>query len=392
MKTYQKSRLSISIVIVLLSLYLTACAGIAQGLEPYSQVEAPATELQQTASETEPIGDVNIHDTAEITDTNYTLQTALDLESRLIHVYQETNPSVVYLITSSGSGSGFVYSQEGYIVTNNHVVSGSRRVEVVFANGERRLGKLIGSDLNSDLVVIQVEGLPEEAIPLRLADPDSIQVGQFAIAIGNPFGEQGSMTLGIISGLGRSLTSQRDRASSSSYSLPEVIQTDAPINPGNSGGPLLNLDGEVVGINTAIASTTGTNSGVGFAIPVRAVQQIVPNLIEAGEYDYPYIGAAFLSDISLEAWEKLDLPQTQGAYVIAVTPHSPAERAGLVAANPETGLGGDLIIAIDDLPVRDFSDLNSYLVFNTEVGQTIEITILRDGDEMTLPLTLGSRP
>ncbi len=314
------------------------------------------------------------------------------LQDRLIDLYQRANPSVVYIILSSGSsGSGFVYSPDGYIVTNRHVVANGRSYEVVFADGERRSAQLIGADADSDLAVIWVEDMPQGVEPLPLAEMDELQVGQFVVAIGNPFGEQGSMSLGIVSGLGRSLTSQRGGLGST-YSLPQVIQTDAPINPGNSGGPLLNLAGEVVGVNSAIASTTGTNSGVGFSIPVAAVRQIVPSLIEGGGYTYPYMGVGFDSEISLAEQEALDLPQTQGAYVISVTAGGPADEAGLIPADRTTGRGGDLIVALDGQSVNDFAGLNSYLVFHTSVGQTITVTVLRDGAEIDLPLTLGARP
>jgi serine protease Do len=217
-------------------------------------------------------------------------------------------------------------------------------------------------------------------------------VGQLVVAIGSPFGAEGSMSMGIVSGLGRSLRSQRETATGSSYSLPEVIQTDAPINPGNSGGPLLNLGGEVIGVNAAIASTTGTNSGVGFSIPVAAIKRIVPSLVEEGEYVYPYMGASFDSEVSLDELTVYDLSQTQGAYIISVAEGSPANKAGLIGAGPQTGRGGDLIVDIDGRAIGDFSDLNSYLVFYTQVGQTIEITVLRDGERVVLPLTLGVRP
>ena len=263
---------------------------------------------------------------------------------------------------------------------------------MVFSSGERKSAELIGTDADSDLAVLKVDALPDGVRPLPLADAQDLQVGQLTIAIGSPFGAEGSMSLGIISGLGRSLRSQREATAGSTYSLPEVIQTDTPINPGNSGGPLLNLDGEVIGVNAAIASATGTNSGVGFSIPVAAVQRIVPGLIEKGEYVYPYIGASFDSEISLDEQPVYGIAQTQGAYVVGVTPGSPADNAGLVAADQRTGDGGDLIVDIDGLPIGDFSDLNSYLVFHTEVGQTIEITALRDGERVVLPLTLGSRP
>jgi 2-alkenal reductase len=198
--------------------------------------------------------------------------------------------------------------------------------------------------------------------------------------------------MGIISALGRSLPSQEATIAGSSYSLPEGIQTDAPINPGNSGGPLLNLQGEVLGVNARIASTTGVNSGVGFAIPVQAIKQVVPSLIANGRYDYPYMGAGFDDQLSLSDQSTFGLSQTQGAYVLNVTPASPAAQAGLTPANSTTGRGGDLVVAIDDQPVNEFSDLNAYLVFHTQPGQTVQLTVLRNGQQIVLPLTLASRP
>ena len=314
------------------------------------------------------------------------------LQETLIRLYQQANPSVVYIVVGSSSGSGFVYDQEGHIVTNHHVVAAGRSYEVVFSSGERMRAEWVGADADSDLAMLQVDELPSGVEPLPLADAGDLQVGQLAIAIGNPFGEQGSMSLGIVSGLNRSLSSQRESVSGSSYSLPEVIQTDAPINPGNSGGPLLNLEGEVIGVNAAIASTTGTSSGVGFSIPVAAVRQIVPGLIEDGEYAYPYMGASFDEEVSLSEQSTYGVSQTQGAYVVGVTPGGPADKAGLIAANAQTGRGGDLIVDIDGQPIEDFSDLNGYLVFHTQVGQPIRITALRGQERVTLPLTLGARP
>ena len=243
-----------------------------------------------------------------------------DLQSTLVSLYQQANPSVVFIITSTGSGSGFVYDTAGRIVTNNHVISGSRSFEIVFATASDCPGELVGADADSDLAVLKVDVLPDGVEPLPLAEPDTLQVGQFVVAIGNPFGEQGSMSVGIVSGLGRSLRSQRAQGTmGTAYSLPSVIQTDAPINPGNSGGPLLNLAGEVVGVNSAIASVTGVNSGVGFSIPVVAVRRIVPSLIEQGEYTYSYMGVSFDDEISLSDQAQFDLTQTQGAYVIGLS-------------------------------------------------------------------------
>lgn len=353
-------------------------------LAQLATAEASATAVPATA----------VSDTAPLTPIlNTTLSTTTDLQTALVALYQQASPAVVYIIVPNvGSGSGFVYNAAGYIVTNNHVISGGNNYEVVFADGNRERATLVGSDVDSDLAVLKVESLPASVTPLPLAETDSLAVGQFVVAIGNPFGEQGSMSLGIISALGRSLESQRSVGSSGTYSLPEVIQTDAPINPGNSGGPLLNLEGAVVGINSAIASTTGTNSGVGFSIPVQAIRQIVPSLIAEGRYRYPYMGASFDPEISLEDESLYGLSQTQGAYVVTVTPGGPAAQAGLIPANLNTGRGGDLVIAIDGRAVTNFADMNSYLVFHTTVGQTVDLTILRDGQEILLPLTLGERP
>ncbi len=329
------------------------------------------------------------------------LDAVASLQNTLTTVYRQVNPSVVYIVVSAntgllgmpteGSGSGFVYGEEGYIVTNSHVVSAGDSYEVVFSNGERQSAELVGSDPDSDLAILKVASLPDGAGPIPLTS-DPIEVGQFAVALGSPFGEQGTMTLGIISGLDRSLPSQRMTTTGSTYSLPRVIQTDAPINPGNSGGPLLNLDGEVIGVNAAIASTSGTGSGVGFSIPVDVVKRVVPSLIENGEVNYSYMGVSFDGEITLSDLELYGITQTQGAYVISVSPGGPADKAGLVAADPQTGRGGDLVIEIDGRPIQDFSDLNTYLVLETEPGQVLEVTVLRSGEPVTLSLTLGARP
>ncbi len=325
---------------------------------------------------------------------------ALELEEQLIDLYARVNPSVVHILVYTsldefvplGSGSGFVYSADGTIVTNNHVVEDGSEFEVVFFDGSRRRAEVVGTDVDSDLAVIKVDSLPETARVVELGDSEQLKVGQLVIAIGNPFGEQGSMSMGIVSGLGRSLESQRRLdGSGGRYSLPEVIQTDAPINPGNSGGPLITLAGQVVGVNSAIRSTTGVNSGVGFSIPVNAVARIVPKLIEAGEYIYSYMGVQ-IQTLNLNTQELFGLPQVQGAYVTGVTEDGPADDAGLVPADLNDGTGGDLIVAIDGQPIQDTEALIAYLVFNTEVGQTIDLSVIRGGETISLPLTLGARP
>ena len=332
--------------------------------------------------------------------TGATTTTAItsSLESALIELYERANPAVVFIITKQesvnlGSGSGFVYDDQGHVVTNNHVVIEGDGFEVQFPNGEFREAEIVGSDVDSDLAVLKVDGLPEGVSPLPLADFSSVRVDQFVAAIGNPFENQGSLSFGIISGLGRSIVSQRLADGGGFYSLPEVIQTDAPINPGNSGGPLLDLDGRVVGVNSAIRSETGFNSGVGFAIPVAAVRRIVPKLIEDGSYAYPYIGIGSSGgEIDLDRQQQLDVPRAGGVYVTSVTPGSPAAEAGIVPGESAEAPGGDLIIGIGEREVQDFTDLNSYLIFETEVGQTIDLTIIRDGETITVPVTLGERP
>lgn len=324
-----------------------------------------------------------------------------DIENSLIELYKRVNPAVVHIYVIDeqsfvlGTGSGFVYDELGHIVTNNHVVTGASGLEVVFPDGTRRSAEVVGTDVDSDLAVIKIDGLPAGVLPIPLGDSDNAQVGQFVVAIGNPFDEAGSLSLGIISGLGRSLSSDRIAEGGGRYSLPQVIQTDAAINPGNSGGPLLNLAGEVVGVNSAIRTSTGTNSGVGFSIPVNAVRRVVPALIAEGVYHYPYIGIRMTS-LDLASQEAMGLPQAAGAYVIDMTPNSPAQRAGLIASgfNDTVGMlpGGDLIIAVDGRPILSPDDLISFLVFNAEVDQTIMLTVIRGGEQIEVPLTLAERP
>ena len=386
-----------TIILFAIILLLPACSAIPAGISQLTELatesaQAVQAEIQPVTYTQPPTEVAQAAETLTQQSQAGTNSYAQDLQTALIDLYQRANPSVVYIINGQGSGSGFVYDADGHIVTNHHVVTGSQRMEIVFSNGDRLEGRVIGSDADSDLAVVKVDQLPQGVAPLSLADPDTIQVGQFAIAIGNPFGEQGSMSMGIISGVGRSLQSQRSGSNMGSYSLPEVIQTDAPINPGNSGGPLLDLDGRVIGVNSAIATTSGSNSGVGFAIHASALQRIIPVLISEGEYTYSYMGVAFDNEISLDELDIYGVTQTKGVYLLQVSPGGPADQAGLRAADQQTGLGGDLIIAIDGQPVKNFADLNSYLVLHTSPGQTIQLTILRDGEQMEISMTLGARP
>ena len=299
-----------------------------------------------------------------------------------------------------GEGSGWVYDTEGHIVTNNHVVEDADDIIVTFHDGRWAKGELVAADPQADLAVIKVDppkGM--ELKPLPLAEPDSLRVGYSVIAIGAPFGLEETLTTGVVSAIGRSLPVGLDQMGGPHYSLPDVIQTDAAINPGNSGGPLLDLTGRVVGVNFAIESPVRGSSGIGFAIPVSIVQRVVPALIQDGEYHYAYLGIRGQS-VTPELAEALGLPENVlGAYVDEVMPGGPADKAGVKGGSQvvdENGIelhkGGDIIIAIDGEPVRQFNDLVSYLVTKAAPGQEVTLTVLRDGKEKDLKVTLGERP
>ena len=329
-------------------------------------------------------------------------------EQTLSALYANVTPGIVsvQVLTASGGqlGTGIVYSDQGYIVTNQHVVEGQTKIEVDFSSGFKVYGKLIGVDPDSDLAVIQVDAPASEIHPLKLGDSTQLSVGQTVIAIGNPFGLSDTMTTGIISALGRTLQSNRAAGNGSFFSTGDQIQTDAAINPGNSGGPLFNLDAEVIGINRAIqtdaSNTNGEpiNSGIGFAIPINIVKKVVPEIIKNGKYDYPYMGIASIDQLSLDEIDALGLKQDTGAYVTTVTPGGPADKAGVIAGTKNVGLGanllggGDLIIAVDGHPVKVFNDLLSYLVNNKAPGDTITLTVLRGDKQADLQLTLAARP
>ncbi|MHB8191670.1 MAG: S1C family serine protease [Bellilinea sp.] len=334
---------------------------------------------------------------------------SIDLEERdalLTGLYDRVSPGVVSILVTTanggGVGSGFVYDI-GYVVTNYHVVEGQTALEIDFPSGYKARGTVVGSDLDSDLAVIEVDAPDEVFVPLKMGDSDSMTVGQTVVAIGNPFRLSGTMTVGIVSAKGRTLESLRQAETGNFFTAGDIIQTDASINPGNSGGPLLNLNGEVIGVNRAIR-TTGTtstgdpvNSGIGFAISSNIVKRVVPVLIEKGSYDYPYLGITSREDLTLDMIEELGLARQTGAYVISVVPGSPADKAGLIGGSTETivsGLpaGGDLIISVDDRPVNTFSAMLSYLIANKGPGDDIILKILRGTEEMEVTLTLGKRP
>jgi S1-C subfamily serine protease len=290
------------------------------------------------------------------------------------------------------------------VVTNYHVVEGANQLEVDFPSGYKATGSVVGTDLDSDIAVIQVDAPAEDIHPLTLGDSELLHVGQFVVAIGNPFGLNSSMTYGIVSALGRTLDSMRQaQDGAGNFSAGGLIQTDAAINPGNSGGPLFNLNGEIIGINRAIrtdaSNTTGEpiNSGIGFAVPSNIIKRVVPVLIEKGKYDYPYLGITSIDDLPLDHVEELGLKSYSGAYITSVIPGGPAEKAGLQAGMQETQLGGlkaggDLIVAIDGRPIKTFDEMLSYLVVYKGPGDTVTLTILRGDQTLDIPVTLGARP
>ena len=295
----------------------------------------------------------------------------------------------------NGEGSGFVWSEEGHIVTNQHVVADADRVTVIFPDGLELMAEVIGTDPDSDLAVLKIDVPAGGLVPVEIGDSSDVKVGQLAIAIGNPFGQEFTTTTGIVSAVGRTI-----RGGNTRFSIPQVIQTDAPINPGNSGGPLLDRRGRVIGINTQIISRTGASTGIGFAVPINAAKQVVPELIEHGEFEYAWLGISG-NTVQREVAELMDVPsETRGALVIDLAQDGPAEAAGLAGADrtEETTIGlapvgGDIIVSIDGSPIDSMDDLITYLIENSRPGDRIAVDVVRDGGERaTIEVVLGTRP
>ena len=326
------------------------------------------------------------------------ISSAADVEEQLvISVYAQASPGVVCITAPDQFGecigSGFIIDLEGHVVTNNHVAIADPDLLVTLADEHTVPARVVGADPGSDLAVLEID-VPAEALTvLPLGESSSLRVGQRAIAIGNPFGLERTVTTGVISSLGRTL-----RRDDSDFQIAELIQTDAAINPGNSGGPLLNSQGQVIGVNTAIRSLTGVNSGVGFAIPVDIVKRVVEELVSLGRYRHPWLGVTGAS-VTPEMIEIMELPVETGVLIFYVEPDSPASRAGLMGGDTEVIIsgrpmreGGDILIAIDGLPVRNFDDLVNYLASYTSVGDTVTLTVLRDTVELDVGLVLEERP
>jgi 2-alkenal reductase len=320
-------------------------------------------------------------------------------------LYQQVIPGVVAITTGNSLGSGFVFDNEGHVITNNHVVEGTSEVEVDFTSGFKAHGTVIGTDPDGDIAVIQLKNAPADQIhPLAIGDSSTLKVGEQVVAIGNPFGLNGTMTLGIVSGLGRTQFAHASADQSGFFSTADIIQTDAAINPGNSGGPLFNMKGEVVGINQSIrtetfSNTTGNavNSGVGFSVSINLVKRVVPYLIRDGKYDYPYLGITSTDNLGLTEIEALGLKTYTGAYVLSVASGGPADKAGIRGGDQPTSIenlkaGGDIITAIDGHPVNTFDELLGYLTTNKTPGDTVVLTILRGGQKMDVNVTLDKRP
>jgi len=316
----------------------------------------------------------------------------------LANLYETSVESVVFITANTrmgaGSGSGFVWDTEGHLVTNYHVIQSAIQsttsLIVKFFNGREYRAEVVAWDPDSDLAVIKINDIDHELIPLPMGNSSETRPGEMAIALGNPFGEEFTMTTGIVSAVTRTLSS-----GFSSYSIPAVVQTDAAINPGNSGGPLLDMNGAVIGVNTQIKSSSRQSSGVGFAVPVDLVKRVVPSLINDGQHSYPLMGISG-NEVNILLREKADLPRDiLGAYVNRTAVGGPADLAGIQSDSSLTGslnFDGDVIVSINSIPMKSMDDLIGYLALNTEPGEEIIVGVFRDGEEIAIPMTLGARP
>lgn len=391
-------------------------------LEPTEPVATTTEEAPEAAEEVEGTPADTFEEVTAVQPGNGDATAAIAaLEGTLQSIYEEVNPSVVHIQVvveggpaqfgeipgftppqqgpQFGEGSGFVWDEQGHIVTNNHVIDGATEINVVFYDDFTVPAEIVGTDADSDLAVLRVDVPAEYLRPVQLADSSEVRVGELAIAIGNPFGQEGSLTVGVISALGRLLPVQAQTVAGATYNIPDVIQTDAAINPGNSGGVLLDDQGRVIGVTTAIISPARASAGVGFAIPSSIVANVVPALIENGEYQHPYLGIRG-GTLTPQLAEAMDLPANQrGALVAQVEPGGPADEAGLQGSDQQADImgvpaavGGDVIIAMDGEPINSMDDLITQLARTGHVGQTVTLTIIRDGQEQDVQVTLQARP
>jgi S1-C subfamily serine protease len=432
----KKQLISLTSVLIVSVFILSACSGVSAAINKVSSqadlafaaqgtsTQASSTALSGTTSSSSSASSGTSAGASPAQTSGSDLLAAY--ESTLENVYTIVSPQVVNIMVtttatssdfqnipgfnnnpqsqtpqySQALGSGFIWDNKGDIVTNNHVVEGATKIEVTFSDGTIVPATVVGTDPYSDLAVIKVDVSADMLKPVILADSTQVKVGEIAIAIGNPFGFEGSMSVGNVSAIGRNLPSnQTDQTTGASYSIPDVIQTDASINPGNSGGVLVNDLGQVIGVTSDIVSASGSSSGLGFAIPAEIVSKVVPALISNGKYEHPYLGISGFS-LTPDIATAMNLPtDTRGALVETVVSGGPSDKAGLqpstttVTINEVQGtVGGDIITAIDGQPVKSMSDIIAYLAIHTEVGQTVKLSILRNGQTQSVDVTLGTRP
>jgi 2-alkenal reductase len=351
----------------------TSAPAAAQPTAP-APVSSPTSAPDQTqGAQTVPVG------LQQPTPLPPDVQEALLSEEMIVaNVYERVAPVVVRITVGQGLGSGFLIDTQGHIITNNHVVAGSRgQVRVAFSGLFETIGEVIGTDPDSDIAVVKVEEIPEGAQPVELGDSNQLRVGQRTIAIGNPLGQDRTVTTGIVSALGRTIAEEPG-----GYSIGGAIQTDAAINPGNSGGPLLDAQGRVIGMNTAILSRSGTSSGIGFAVPINLIKKVAASLIERGEYSHPYLGVGLEQITTLEAQQN-NLPAA--GVLIAASSGGPVAEAGLQ--------GQAILTAINGEPVTSEDQVISYLELNTSPGDTVTLTLIgADGQQQDLQVQLGARP
>ena len=416
------------------------------------EVDAQQTETQNSTNNSSTIRGTNI------SSTNVTLPLTPT------EIFSKVQDSVVQVTTTntdiagplnSGLGSGFVYDNDGHIITNYHVVAlaslsgessnnisssnNNTDIIVTFNDGSVYNARVVGSDRFSDIAVLRVENISEsKLVPLTFGNSSQAKIGEQVVAIGNPFGLSGTLTVGVVSGLGRIIPSladdqqeqeqpplpetpfddlfpdipglpfqqpplipdQQQQERSGAFSIPDIIQTDAAVNPGNSGGPLLNMKGQVIGMNTAIFSETGVYAGIGFAIPSNTITKIVPSLITTGSYQHPWLGLIGI-DITPDIAEALglSLEEAKGFLIIGVNEGSPADKAGIRGGDRVTNvngreirLGGDIVLKIDNQDVRKIEDILTYLEGQKHVDDIVQLTIVRDGKTQTVNATLTPRP
>jgi len=403
MKSVKNSKLWIVLVVV--SFMLVSCSLPSTISQLIENSTSAATTAEPTAEAVE-AATTDGDSSGEVTTATYVIPDEVLQQDALVSLYQSASAGVVSIqvVTNEGSalGSGFVVDKAGHIVTNYHVVEDATSIEVDFESGLKVYADVVGVDLDSDLAVIKVDVPEDELYPLTIGDSSQVLVGQTVVAIGNPYGLSGTMTVGIVSALGRTLESIRQTTEGSYFSAADLIQTDATINPGNSGGPLLNLNSEVIGINRAI-QTSGTtytgdsvSTGIGFAISSNILSLVLPSLIAGESYVYPYLGVSAYPSLTLYEADYLGLSEATGAYILEVVQGGPADQAGLLAGTQPTqvqGLygGGDLIVAVDGQDIVQFSDLLNYMMLNKHPGDDIVLTVLRGDQLLDLTVTLGER-